>query len=310
MAKKPKIGFIGLGMLGNPMAKRVFDGGYELVVNDIRPEAIEDLVKYGANSAYSAKEVVKQTDIVITSLPTLKASEDVFLGKDGLIAGGQKGQIFIETSTVAPGLVKKFYKKAQKKGIAVVDAAIQSRSTFHPGLLKLKANEAAAKGLMTVQVGGDKNIVGKVKPVLSTFGNPVLHLGPIGSGTTTKVIQNAIAHANFCIACEALSVAVKAGVDLKTFVDLAGRVCSRSWITEEIIPQYLEKGVGRMMRTEVVVKDGQSMLELGRELGVPLLMQSIKHSYYEWANHSGLKDRSWDEMLQLWEGVIGKKIRY
>ena len=97
-------------------------------------------------------------------------------------------------------------------------------------------------------------------------------------------------------------------MDIEKLLQIMGKVGSKSWIVEHAIPAYLENGAGRMMRTEVALKDSQSMLDLGRELGVPLLMQSLKHSYYEWANHSGLKDRPWDEMLTLWEGVIGKSL--
>jgi 3-hydroxyisobutyrate dehydrogenase-like beta-hydroxyacid dehydrogenase len=195
-------------------------------------------------------------------------------------------------------------------GGTVVDAALQARSTFHPGLQELAANEVAAKGLVMVQVGGEADDVETVRPILSTFGNPILHLGPIGSGTMAKVMHNAIIHANFCVACEMLAVAAKAGMDLRKLLDTMGKVGSRSWVVEHATPAVLETGRGKARRTEVAAKDSQSMLDLGRELGVPLLMQGLKHSYYEWVRHSGLQDRPWDEMLSLWEGVIGTDIKF
>jgi 3-hydroxyisobutyrate dehydrogenase-like beta-hydroxyacid dehydrogenase len=310
MTQNIRVGFIGLGMMGNPMSKRILAAGYSLTVHDIRPEPVEDLVQAGATKADSPEEIASVSDVVLTSLPTLKASEDVYLGNHGLLKGGRAGTILVETSTVSPHVVKRFADEAREQGVMVVDASLYARSSFHPGLLELKANEVAARGLVTVQVGGDPNDVEMVRPILSTFGNPILHLGPIGSGMMAKVIQNAVTHANFCIACEALAVAAKADMDLRKLLDTMGKVGSKSWIVEHAIPAYLEQGEGRMMRTEVAVKDSQSMLDLGRELGVPLLMQSIKHSYYEWARHSGLEDRPWDEMLQLWEGVIGKPIKF
>lgn len=309
MTGKARVGFVGLGMMGNPMSRRVLAAGYPLTVYDIRPEPVEELVKAGATGAESPKAVAELADIVLTSLPTLQASEDVYLGSQGLLQGARAGTILVETSTVSPTVVKGFAEAAGAQGVAVVDAALYARSSFHPGLLELKANEVAARGLVTVQVGGEPEQVEKVRPVLSTFGNPILYLGPIGSGMMAKVIQNAVTHANFCIACEVLAVAAKADMDIEKLLQIMGKVGSKSWIVENAIPAYLESGTGRMMRTEVALKDSQSMLDLGRELGVPLLMQSLKHSYYEWANHSGLKDRPWDEMLTLWEGVVGKSIK-
>jgi 3-hydroxyisobutyrate dehydrogenase-like beta-hydroxyacid dehydrogenase len=310
MTKKIRVGFIGLGMMGKPMSTRVLAAGYPLTVLDVRPEPMEVLVKAGAKKAGSPKEVAAVSDVVVTSLPTLKVCEEVYLGSDGLLKGARAGTILVETSTVTPSLVKRFYEEAKKQGVAVVDAAMQARSTFHEGLMVLKADEIAARGLITIQMGGDPEDVEKVRPILSAFGNPILHLGPIGSGTMAKVIQNAVIHANFCVACEVLAVAAKAGMDIRKLVGIMGKVGSRSFIIDNVIPLYLEKGIGRVMRTEVAVKDSQAMLELGRELGVPLLMQSLKHSYYEWASHSGLKDRPWDEMFKLWEGVIGKPIKF
>ena len=245
------------------------------------------LVKASADKADSPKEVAAVSDVVLTCLPTLKASEEVYLGTDGLLKGVRAGTILVETSTVPPSLMKRISAKAEKKRAAVVDASLQSRSTFHKGLMKLTADEVAAKGLITVQVGGDPKDLEKVRPIIATFGNPILHLGPIGSGMMAKVIQNAVIHANFCVACEVIAVAAKAGIDIKKLVEIMGKVGSRSFIVENVIPLYLEKGIGRTMRTEVALKDSQAMLDLGRELGVPLLMQSIKHSYYEWAKNSG-----------------------
>ena len=310
MTEITRVGFIGLGMMGSPMSKRILAAGYPLTVHDIRPEAMADLVRGGAQQADSPGEIAEAADVVVTSLPTLDASEDVYLGSHGLLRGARAGTILVETSTVSPNVVKRFSEEAERQGVAVVDAALQARSTFHPGLQELAANEVAAKGLITVQVGGAPDAVENVRAVLSTFGNPILYLGSIGSGMMAKVMQNAVIHANFCVACEVLAVAAKAGMDLRKLVDTMGKVGSRSWIIENVIPAYLETGGGKAMRTEVAAKDSQSMLDLGRELGVPLLMQGIKHSYYEWARHSGLKDQPWDEMLQLWEGVIGTSITF
>lgn len=310
MSEKMKVGFIGLGMMGKPMAKRVLGAGFPLTVHDVRPEPVEELVKEGAKKASSPKEVAQVTDVVLTSLPTLEACEQVYRGANGLLKGGRAGQTFVETSTTPPSVVRSLSEEARKQGIVLFDAAMYSRSMFHPGLFELTADQIAAKGLITLLVGGDPAEIERVRPVLSTFGNPILHLGPVGSGELAKVLANALVHAFFTVTCEVFAVGAKAGMDMRKLHEIMSKTGPKSWVIDNVITQYLEKGTGKMMRTEVAVKDSESMLQLGRELGVPLLMQSLKHSYYEWAKNSGLKDRPWDEMLKLWEEVIGRPIRF
>ncbi len=310
MGEKVRVGFIGIGMMGKPMSKRVLAAGYPLTVYDIRPEPVEQLVSEGANKAETPKEVAEVSDVVLTSLPTLEACEEVYLGTNGLLKGARTGEILVETSTVPPSVVKRFSDEAGKQGVVVIEAALLARTLFNPGVSKLRADEVAAQGLITLVVGGSTEEVERVRPVLATFGNPILHLGPVGSGMMIKVLNNAIAHANFAVACEVFALAAKAGVDIRKMHELFTKTGARSFIIDDVIPHYLETGTGKQMRTEAAIKDSESMLQLGRELGVPLLMQNINHAYYQWAQSCGLKDRPGDEILELWEGLIGRPIRF
>lgn len=296
--------------MGKPMSKRVLGAGYPLTVLDIRPEPVEELVREGARKAKNPKEVAEVSDMVLTSLPTLKACEDVYLGNDGLLRGARRGEILVETSTVPPALVRRFSDEGKKQGVIVIDAALQSRTLFHPEIYELKADEIAAKGKITVMVGGEADTLQKVKPVLETFGDPILHLGPVGSGVMTKVLGNAISHAEFVTVCEVIAIAAKAGLDLKKLLETLAKTGPRSTAVEQTIPKYLEAGKGRKMRTVAAVKDTESMLDLGRELGVPLLIHSITHAYYQSAEQRGFKDRPWDEILKLWEDFVGKPIKF
>ncbi len=310
MSEKTRVGLIGTGMIGKAMARRILGAGYHLTVHDIRPEPVKELVGEGASKAESPKEVAELSDVVLTSLPTLAACEEVYLGAAGLLKGARSGQTFVETSTVPPSLVRRFSDVARKQGVAVIDAALLTRTLFHPELSKLKADEAVSTGLVTVLVGANPDELERVRPVLATFGNPILHLGPVGSGEMVKVLNNAITHANFAVACEVYAVASKAGVDMRKMNDLMLKTGARSSVLENPIPHYLETGTGKMMGLEPALKDSESMLQLGREFGVPLPIQSIAHAYYEWARSCGL-DRPWDEVLpKSWEGVIGKPLRF
>ena len=310
MSQKVRVGLIGLGMIGNPMSKRILAAGYPLTVCDIRPEPVEEIVSKGAAKAKTAKEVAQVSDIVLTSLPSLAACEDVYLGSNGLLKGAREGEILVETSTVPPSMVRRFSDEAGKQGVAVIDAALQTKTNYHEGLFKLKANEIVAKGLVHVMVGGDADTLERARPILATFGNPIIHFGPVGSGEMIKVIGNAATHAVFVMLCEILGVGVKADVDAKLLLDYLGKIPSTSHFIENTIPHYMETGTGSMMLLEPCLKDAESILQLGREFSVPMLLQSITHDYYQMAQCFGAKDRPWDgEVLKLWESLIGRSIR-
>ncbi len=165
MSEIVRVGFIGLGMMGKPMSRRLMAAGYPLTVYDIRPESMEQLVTEGANKAATPKEVAEVSEVVLTSLPTLKACEEVYLGVNGLLKGARAGEILVETSTVPPGVVKRFSDEARKQGVVVIDAALHGRSLFSPGLSELSADQVAAKGLLTVLVGGNPDEVERVRPI-------------------------------------------------------------------------------------------------------------------------------------------------
>ncbi|MBI2831737.1 MAG: NAD(P)-dependent oxidoreductase [Chloroflexi bacterium] len=307
MGDKPRVGFIGIGMMGKPMSKRALHAGYPLTVYDIRPGPVEELVAEGAARATNPEEVARGCDVVLTSLPSTSACEEVYFGSSGLLKGAKAGQTLVETSTVPPSLIRKYAGAASQKGVVVIDAALLAQG--QPGR-KGTAAEIAARGQIMVVVGGKPEEVEKVRPVLETFGNPVLHMGPLGSGEIIKILNNSVAQTTFCIICEVLAMGAKAGVNMNRLYEVLTHATARSWAMEDYVTPYLQDGKGSSMRTEAALKDSASAMELAKELGVPALMLSLRHTYYEWAQNSGLKDRPAVEMLELWEGIIGKPIRF
>jgi 3-hydroxyisobutyrate dehydrogenase-like beta-hydroxyacid dehydrogenase len=312
MNDKMRVGFIGLGMMGKPMSKRVLAAGYPLTVHDLRPEPVEELVKAGARKATNPKEMAEVSDVVLTSLPSLEACEEIYFGAHGLLKGARKGLILVETSTVPPSMVKRYANEANKQGVVVIDAPLLAGTTFHPGLAKFKADEIAAQGLVSVMIGGDTADVEKVRPVLATFGNPIFHVGPVGSGEMIKVLTNAVSHAYFVVALEVVAVAAKAGVDLKKLDEIFRHTKASSSAMNDAIPYYLKNGKGRLMNIGSAIKDSEAMLEVAREVDVPVLIQSVNHAYYEMAmQRSGSRDGAGDgELMKLFESFIGKPLRF
>ena len=310
MNGKMRVGFVGVGMMGKPMASRILKAGYPLTVYDIRPEAVKEFVGLGAKSAKSAKEIAEVSDICFTSLPSIAAWEDVYFGSNGLLKGARKGEILVDTSTVAPSLTRKIYDEAKKQGVEVMDAALQSGTLYHEGLFKLKANEVVERGQVTVMVGGDPETVEKARPVIASFGDPIIYFGPVGSGELIKVVGNAMTHAAFAMLCEFVAVAMKSGIDVKRLLDYLAKISSMNRLIEYTIPSYMESGKGRMMRLEPCLKDCESMLQVAKDCSMPMLFQSITNDYYLWAESLGSKDLPWDEeLMKVWEGLIGKPVR-
>ena len=165
-------------------------------------------------------------------------------------------------------------------------------------------------GQLTVMMGGDPDIVEKVRPVIASFADPILYFGPVGSGELIKVIGNAMTHAAFAMLCEFVAVGMKSGIDVKRLLDYLAKISSMNRLIENTVPSYMETGKGRMMRLEPCLKDCESMLQVARECSVPMLFQSITNDYYLWAEGLGSKDRPWDEeLMKVWEGLVGKPIR-
>jgi len=309
---KPSVGFIGLGMMGEPMSKRIVDAGFPVTVFDVRPGQVEKLVKAGAKSARNAREIAEASDIVLTSLPTLAACEETYFGENGLLKAARKGLTLVETSTVTPTVIQGYASEANPKGVAIVDAALLARTTFHPGLDKLKANEIAAQGQVTVVIGGDTGDVERVKPVLSAFGNPLFHMGPLGSGVMIKVLNNATSHAYFVVILEVLAVAAKSGVSLAKLEEIFRNTTACSAPLNDVAAYYLKHGKGKLMNIGSAIKDSEAILEIARQVEVPMLMQNVNHAYYQMAmQRTGSKDGSGDgELMKLFEGFIHMDLRF
>mgnify|MGYP001584395926 FL=1 len=177
-----KIGYIGLGNVGVHLASNLIKAGYSLIVHDMKKERVQLLVEKGALAANSAKEIGREADVIMLSLPNPIISEDVIMGKEGVLEDCSPGKIVIETSTISPTLAKKFGKECKSRGVGFVDAAIAG------GI------ERAKDGTLVFMIGGEDHVVKKVWGIFETLGQELFHTGGIGTGMTVKVVNNAISH--------------------------------------------------------------------------------------------------------------------
>ncbi len=279
-----KIGFIGLGIMGKPMAMNLLKAGYALTVYDIVPERIKELVATGAKAAASSKDVAKQSEIVITMLPNSPHVKEAVLGSGGVLEGAKPGTILIDMSSIAPLASKEIAEKAAKKGMTMLDAPVSG------------GEPKAIEGTLAIMVGGPQETFDQVKDILGAMGTSVTHVGEIGSGNITKLANQIIVALNIAAMSEAMVLAAKAGVDPeKVFEAIRGGLAGSAVLNAKM-PLVLKGNFKPGFRIELHIKDLANALDTAHEVGVPLplsssvmeVMQALKADGKATDDHSGI----------------------
>lgn len=279
-----KIGFIGLGIMGKPMAKNLLKAGYPLVVYDIVPEAVKELVDTGAERGASSADVASKSEVIITMLPNSPHVKEVVLGKNGVLEGAKPGTILVDMSSIAPLASKEISEKAAEKGVIMLDAPVSG------------GEPKAIDGTLSIMVGGPEDAFKKVEEILKKMGASVVHIGEIGSGNITKLANQIIVALNIAAMSEAMVLATKAGVDPeKVFEAIRGGLAG-STVLNAKVPLILQRNFKPGFRIELHIKDLMNALETGHEIGVPLpltsqvmeTMQALKVDGKAKEDHGGL----------------------
>src|SRR5215210_7744772 len=203
-----KVGFIGLGVMGGPMALNVLKGGHELTVFDLNPEAVAQLTSAGARTAASPREVGSASEVVVTMLPEPHHVEKVVLGEDGIAAGLPPNGVVIDMSTIDPQTSQKIGAELLRRGMHMVDSPVG------------KTSEHAVSGTLTLMVGGEPEIIERVKPVLDCMGNEIYLCGGPGMGHAMKITNNLLATTIMAANTEALAIGVKSGLTLELMLEV------------------------------------------------------------------------------------------
>jgi 2-hydroxy-3-oxopropionate reductase len=279
-----KVGFIGLGIMGKPMAKNLLKAGYKLVVYDINPTPVKELAAAGAETASSAKEVAQKTDVLITMLPNSPDVKTVVMGANGVLEGAKPGMIFVDMSSIAPLAAKEVAAKAAEKGVEMLDAPVSG------------GEPKAIDGTLSIMVGGKKEIFEKCQAVLSKMGTSVVLCGDIGAGNTTKLANQIIVALNIAAMSEALVLGAKAGVNPETILKAIRGGLAGSTVLEAKGPMVLNGNFKPGFRIELHIKDLANAIDTAHEVGVPLpltsqvmeIMQALKVDGKAANDHSGI----------------------
>lgn len=258
MVRNGQIGFIGLGIMGRPMARNVIGAGYKLVVYDIDQGPVRELVAEGALQALSPADVARQVDIVILMLPDSPQVEEVMLGENGVLVGAREGVLVIDMSSIAPLVSRKVAEQAQIHGVKFMDAPV---SGGEPG---------AIDGTLSIMVGGDKADYDRVLPLLKTMGANVVRIGEVGSGNIAKLANQIMVALNIAAMGEALTLATKAGVSPGLVYEAVRGGLAGSNVLDAKAPLVLQRAFEPGFRVDLHFKDLNNVMQTAHSLGVPL----------------------------------------
>jgi len=252
------IGFIGLGIMGKPMAKNLLKAGLNLVVHSRTRLPVDEVVKEGARAATSPREVASQSDVLITMLPNSPDVELVALGKDGIVEGAKPGLIYVDMSTISPIVSQKVGRALAAKGVKMLDAPVSG------------GEKGAIEGALSIMVGGDKDVFDRVLPIFQAMGRTITLLGPLGFGGFTKLANQIIVAVNLTALAEALTLAKKAGLDRELTLKALGGGLAGSKCLEQKTPNYVSNTYKPGFKVDLHYKDLGLIMESARALGVPL----------------------------------------
>ncbi len=292
-----KIGFIGLGIMGKPMAKNLLKAGYQLIVYDVVAAPLAELVKAGASVGDSPKGVAAQSELIITMLPNSPHVKAAVLGPNGVIEGAKAGSIFVDMSSIAPLTSRELAAALAKKGVEMLDAPVSG------------GEPKAIDGTLSVMVGGKEAVFAKVKDVLLKMAASAVLCGDIGAGNVTKLANQIIVALNIAAMSEAFVLATKAGVDPERVFDAIKGGLAGSTVLNAKAPMVLQGNYKPGFRIELHIKDLQNALDTAHESGVPVpltsqvmeIMQALKVDGKEGEDHGGL--------IQFYEKLAGVKVR-
>ena len=292
------VGFIGLGVMGAPMALNILKGGHKLTVFDLNKAAVATLIAAGATAAASPREVGAASEIVVTMLPEPQHVESVVLGENGVASGLRAGGIVIDMSTIDPHTSQHVGKELAKLGFHMVDSPVG------------KTSEHAATGTLTLMLGGEADVIARAMPVLSCMGNEMYNCGGPGMGHAMKITNNLLATTIMIANTEALAIGIKAGLTLELMLEVMKTTMAWNAQLGIAMPKKAFRGddsPGFMVK--LACKDVRLAVELAGKQGFQALVGAGAQKTMEQAMEKGFADRDTAVLMRIREDELGIKVR-
>lgn len=291
------VGFIGLGQMGKWMALNLISHEFNLTVYDINDSAVAFLTDRGARQAGSPAELAGAVDLIILSLPNSDVVEEVVCGKDGIVHGSSPGQIVVDCGTSGYLWTQEFASSMLEKGVRFVDAPVTGME------------KRAKEGTLTIMVGGDDDILEEIRPSLEAMGKEIVHMGNVGNGQLSKMLNNIVYNANIAALAEVLPMSVKLGLDPEKIARVINSGSGQSFASEAFIPNILEGCFDKSYPLELAYKDMQNAMEVSARKKIPLPMVYTAAATYQMALNSGWGHEDKGAMIKVFENALGVKFR-
>jgi 3-hydroxyisobutyrate dehydrogenase len=292
-----RIGFIGLGIMGRPMARNLLKAGYALTVwNRSRP-GIDELAREGALPGSSPQDVARQSNVVITMVTDSADVEEVALGPKGIIEGGGPGLVHIDMSTISPAVTRRIASRLAENGIEMLDAPVSGGDT------------GAQAGTLSIMVGGKEETFQRCRPIFEVLGRTIVHCGPNGAGQTVKLCNQIVVGLNNLAMCEALVFATKAGVDTRRMLEAVGAGAASSWAILNLAPKILNRDFRPGFKVAHQQKDLRLALEAAEQQSIPLPGTSLVHQLFAAVEAEGLDAEGTQALVKALEKLAGAEVR-
>jgi 2-hydroxy-3-oxopropionate reductase len=293
-----KIGFIGLGIMGKPMARNLANAGYELVVHNRSRDDVDLLLAEGPafSAADSPADVARQCEIVITMLPDSPEVEQFVFGDNGLIGELGSRHLLVDMSTIAPATSVRVYEAAKERGAAALDAPVSG------------GDKGAIAGTLSIMVGGDDAAFQRALPVFEAMGKTIVHVGGAGAGQIVKACNQIVVAINYAAVSEALVLGAKAGVDPAKVIQVLSGGLAASRVMEMRGPTMVSGEFAPGFRVNLHRKDLGIALATGRETGVPMPVTAIVGQLYDSLAASGKGDLDHSSLITLFEQLAGASL--
>jgi 3-hydroxyisobutyrate dehydrogenase len=290
------IGFIGLGIMGQGMARNILKAGHPLVVWNRTAAKTEGLVAEGATTATSPADLAAQCDMIITCVSDTPDVERVILGEDGVIHGVREGSLVIDMSTISPQATQTMAGLLRDKGVGMLDAPVSGGS------------EGAARGTLSIMVGGSEADFNRALPVLQTMGKAITLIGENGAGQTTKLMNQILVVGNALAMCEAFIFAKAGGLDMKKALEAVEKGAAGSWMLSNRGPQILARDWRPGFMVDLQQKDLRLVMKAADELESPLLMTPLIFNLYRTLQAQGLGEEGNHALIKALEALAGIEV--
>jgi 2-hydroxy-3-oxopropionate reductase len=293
----PRIGFIGLGIMGKPMAKNLIKAGFPLVVHNRSRAAVDELAKQGATPTTSPREVAQAADILITMLPNSPDVELVALGENGIKEGARSGQLLIDMSTINPIVSQKIAKDLSSSGVAMVDAPVSG------------GERGAIEATLSIMAGGEPQDFERALPVFNALGKTITHMGPLGAGGFTKLANQIIVAVNLTAIGEALVFGAKAGVDPQKMIRALSGGLAGSKCLDQKAEKILTGDFAPGFKVDLHFKDLNLIHDAARSVGVPVPTAAFVEQLFAALRATGRGGLDHSGVITLFEDLAGVQVR-